>query len=262
MLKKISSFTLFLGILGSITCQGVSGAQTTFKDKGSQVTQRKVQNKEEQIKTVGDSENKEKGDLKKINFLKQDVKTENKKDLNAKVELAKNLGAAPANGAKQSANLNTDSKQPSVSGERLVLSSIDENYDVLFNYLSKKLGFQENWYYLFHTYEGDRLNMVKRIVCYILLVNKWLQRIPLGLFVLLCLLKVIELVLAGNLLAGFKVLFSSLLCTSISAPLIINFPLTSFFLSLALTKSEVLRNLKDRAMAFSGSADSGMRTVQ
>jgi|GEM_PF-5974819 hypothetical protein len=160
MLKKFSSFTLFLGILSSITCQGVNGAGANFKDRNNQVIEQRVQKKEKEVETVDRAENKGEDKLKKVNFLKQDVKAE----------------VAPADRVEQGADLNAGEMQPAVNGEELVLSYIDENCDVFLNWLSKKCGFHENWYYLFHTYEGDKLALLKKIVCFNFLSAKFLLR--------------------------------------------------------------------------------------
>ena len=160
MLKKVSSFTLFLGILSSITCQGVNGAGANFKDRNNQVIEQRVQKKEKEVETVDRAENKGEDKLKKVNFLKQDVKAE----------------VAPADRVEQGADLNAGEMQPAVNGEKLVLSYIDENCDVFLNWLSKKCGFHENWYYLFHTYEGDKRALAKKIVCFIIFISRFFQR--------------------------------------------------------------------------------------
>lgn len=237
MLKKISSFTLFLGILGSITCQGVSGAETTFKDKGSQVIPRETEKKDE-VKTVDSEESKALDELKKVNFKKQDFKTEAAKTVSSETRAAENSSAAPANGAKQSANLNTDSKQPAVNGERLVLSSIDENYDVFFNWFLKDTGLYEYWYYLFHTYEGDEHSVAKKVVCILLLAYKLYNYVALSLVFFPVLLgTVLSMITFGfsdvNLL---PVVFTCGL--GLGFPIIHYLPLTVFLYSFIVSKQK------------------------
>ena len=225
MLKKVSSFTLFLGILSSITCQGVNGAGANFKDRNNQVIEQRVQKKEKEVETVDRAENKGEDKLKKVNFLKQDVKAE----------------VAPADRVEQGADLNAGEMQPAVNGEKLVLSYIDENCDVFFNWISKKYGFQENWYYLFHTYEGDKLALLKKIVCFIFLSAKFSQRyiMPLILGVILF-FSFSVLVNGGPVGILYALALPALACGSVASSCYL--PITSFIVGLvqqALAKKRV-----------------------
>lgn len=238
MLKKISSFTLFLGILGSITCQGVSGAETTFKDKGSQVIPRETEKKDE-VKTVDSEESKGLEELEKVDFLKQDVsETEATKTVSSETKTAENLSGDSAGSANQGALLNAVAKQPEISGEKLVFSRIDENYDVFVNWLSKNLGFYEYWYYLFHTYEGDEHSVAKKVVCILLLAYKLYSYVALSLLFFLSLLVTVPSMITRGF--SYKTLFhvSVTCCFGLCFPVNHYLPLTGSLYSFIVSKQK------------------------
>ena len=245
MLKKFSSFTLLLGIFSTLTCQGVSGAETTFKDRSGQVVEWEIKEEDEKVKAFDDAEGKALDELEEFGFLKQDVETEAAKTVSSETKTAENLSEVSAGSANQGALLNAVAKQLEISGEELVFSHIDENYDAFVNWLSNKLGLREYWYYLFHTYEGDKHSVAKEVICFILLTYKWVWCVVCSAFSILFLLLAFLLTLKYGFSPNDTLIPAiGALGFGVNVPLINYFPFTWTFFVFFIQGEEFTSNAK------------------
>ena len=133
-LKKVGSFALISGTLGSFACQSVSGAQGDLQKKAS------VVNAGKQNLVIKQNENK----------------SVNKKVVEKSVD-------------QKSFTVNGKNKQQEKQVKTILFG---EYSDLLLNYLSKAFGVHEHWKSLFETYEGDPYKAAKYALAALLLIVK------------------------------------------------------------------------------------------